>query len=94
MCDSSVSLTIRICMKYPSFTLNEGLHVFSHGRIPIVSSKVHAPSTTLCFIPELRLARHCIVLSPIDSKTPTHPLSCLTDQYEYHECAARYLTND
>ena len=33
-------------------------------------------------------------LSPIDSKTPTHPLSCLTDQYEYHECAARYLTND
>ena len=45
------------------------MHVFGPGRIPIVSSKVHAPSTTLCFIPELRLARHCIVLSPIDSKT-------------------------
>ena len=24
MCDSSVSLTIRICMKYPRFALNEG----------------------------------------------------------------------
>ena len=75
-------------MKYSGIILDEGevwVHVFLYeSNVYIVSISLRGAPHPLRFFIYAELRRspsHCIVLkSWIDSETPTHPLSCLTDQ--------------
>ena len=81
-------------MKYPCLHLDGGEvweHVFLIGSnvyIEDISLKGAPHPLRLTIYTELRRSpSHCIVLSPgFDSKTPTHPLSCLENQCGKHKC--------